>query len=154
MPKQFQNEWTEILGQVGTLALIAANDANGDPHATVTDNLHLDAEGRLVYLEYLESSQINKNLVRSLWFKKKISISILTHGTARYQLKGIPTHAIISGPVFESYYRSVSKKTTDTDLSTVWLIDVLEVSDERWESRKKDQDENHGIVAHLDRFAL
>jgi len=146
-------EWKNLLAQPQTVALLTAADANGEPHTVLTDSLHLDSDGHLVYLEYLESSQINKNLVRSLWFKKKISVTLLGTDGANIQLKGIPSHVIVAGPLFESYYRSVRDKIDDGDLSTVWQIDVLDVIDESWQIRKEDQDLNHAIVAHLDRLS-
>ena len=145
--------WKELI-RAGVPAVLTASDGAGEASLAYTAELEVDADGFLVYPEGFESSQINKNLVRSLWFDRRISVLVLDPELGPLELRGIPRRAIISGPRFEQAYRAAQNAHPDADLSTLWLIEVQEVISRSRESRQRDQDSCHPIVAHLDRFAV
>ena len=145
--------WRTVLQQPETQAVLVTTDGHGEIDTIRTETLHLDPQGHLVYLEYFESLQTNRNLVRSLWFEKKIAVTLLAGGGQTFHLKGIPRRAMICGPIFEAYYRAAHPQLPDADLSTVWIIEILEVRQEDLGARQREQDQHHAIVAHLDRFA-
>ena len=92
--------WKELI-RAGVPAVLTASDGAGEASLAYTAELEVDADGFLVYPEGFESSQINKNLVRSLWFDRRISVLVLDPELGPLELRGIPRRAIISGKRFE-----------------------------------------------------
>jgi len=146
-------DWKDLV-HAGVPAVVTAADGAGEPALAHTTGLEVDADGFLVYPECFESSRINQNLTRSLWFDRRIAVLVLDPEHGPIELRGIPRRAIISGKRFEAAYRAAQAAQPDTDLSTLWLIEVQEAVSRSRAARQQDQDTHHAIVAHLDRFAV
>ena len=129
--------------------VIATLDEDGAPYAVVSRFLQVGENGTLVHLELLEKSETNRNLLRSLWYEKKIAISV-----GDLVIKGRPVKAHISGPVFRHYYEQVRSVIADADLSTVWLIEPEEIIDETYAIRKRQEEEQFPFSVHLDRLTV
>lgn len=129
--------------------VLATLDEAGAPYAVVSRFLQLGANGQLVHLELLEKSETNRNLLRSLWYEKKIVISV-----GDLVIKGRPVKAHISGPLFRQYYEQVRTVIPDADLSTVWVIEPEEVIDESYTVRKQQEEEQFPFCVHLDRLTV
>lgn len=80
MAVQLNKDIEDLLSDEETIKVLATTDEKGIPHAVVKQSLHLGEDGNLVYLELLESSRTNKNMVWSIWFDRKVSI-VLTGKT-------------------------------------------------------------------------
>ncbi len=137
----------EYIQDRSAVKVLATLDGNDAPYAVVSPFLQLDEQGHLVHLELLEKSVTNRNLLRSLWFDRKISVSV-----GSYVIKGSPVKAHISGPVFRRYYEQVRCVLDDADLSCVWLIEPEEVVDETYATRKQQEEEQFPFSVHLDRL--
>jgi hypothetical protein len=147
------NRIRELLQQKDTLKVVASVDKEGIPHVTFKGTVNVNEEGQITFLEILESSQTNKNLTNSIWFEKIVAITILGADKTSYQIKGIPKRAIISGPLFEEAYVRVQEKFGDVDLSTIWVIDPIEIKEETFKARLEEERKLFPIIGHLDRFA-
>jgi hypothetical protein len=132
--------------------VLATADQQGQPHIVLADSLTANDKGQLVYLELIETSRTNINLVNSIWFKRKVAVQ-LSRGGEAYLIKGYPVYSIISGPVFEHYYRSAREQNPDFDLSTVWIIEPDEINEDTYSARKSKERAEHPLVMHLDRLA-
>jgi len=132
---------------------IATLDESGAPHAVPSPFLRLDADGYLVHLELLETSTSHRNLLRSIWFERPVSISIATADGRVAVVRGRVHKAHVSGPLFSDCYREVRNRLGDADLAAVWLIEVREISDESYALRKAREEELHPFFRHLDRLA-
>jgi hypothetical protein len=132
---------------------IATSDEHGVPHLEENDSLHVDAEGRLVLLELNEYSRTNRNLVRSIWFDKKVTIHVRAGRERQFQIVGKPYKALISGPRFEENYRRLRAQNPAAGLSTVWLIDPEAVSDENPDVRRDRDAQGRQPLVHLDTIA-
>lgn len=132
--------------------IVATASEDGTPHLEENASIHLDGDGRLVLLELDEYSLTNRNLVRSIWFSKTIAV-LLRAGETTVKVTGRPYKAVITGPLFEAHYRAVQAKDKDAELSTVWLIDIDTVSDERPEARRERDNKGRLPLTHLDRIA-
>ena len=141
-----------LLADEDTLKILATVDSSGVPHAVVKQSFQLNDEGQLVYLELLESSRTNRNLVGSLWFDRRIAIHLAGRNNESWQIKGRPVKAHICGPVFRRYYEEVRRKLPGADLATVWLIEPEEVIDETVDARQRDEERLHPFFGHLDRL--
>jgi len=148
-----EKEVAELLAEKNTVKILATTDDKGIPHAVVKQSLHLGEDGNLVYLELLESSQTNKNMVRSIWFKRQVAVALKGKDGLSYQIKGKPLKAIISGKVFQEHYSRIREKLGDVDLATVWIIEPEEVINESYPIRKAQEEARHPYFKHLDQIA-
>jgi hypothetical protein len=137
----------ECIKDCSAIKVLATLDEEGAPYAVVSRFLQLGANGELVHLELLEKSETNRNLLRSLWYEKKVVITV-----GDTVIKGRPVKAHISGPVFRQYYQQVQTVIPDADLSTVWLIEPEEVIDESYAFRKQQEEQQFPFSVHLDRL--
>ncbi|MBW4080999.1 hypothetical protein [Paenibacillus sp. S150] len=131
---------------------LATVDQQGWPHVIMDHSLTANDKGQLIYLELIETSQTNLNLVNSIWFKRKVAVR-LSRGEEAYLIKGYPVYSIICGPVFEHYYTLARKIHPDFDLSTVWVIEPDEIIEDTYVARKSKERAEHPLVMHLDRLA-
>jgi hypothetical protein len=144
---------SELLADPETVRVLTTTDRSGVPHAVVKQSLHIDEAGRLIYLELLESSQTNKNLVYSIWFKRTVAVLLKGKQGVSYQIKGTPLQALVSGPIFEKNYTGIREKLGDVDLAAVWIIEPQEIIDESYQVRREQEEERHPHFKHLDRIA-
>ncbi|MNC40866.1 hypothetical protein D3C75_896070 [compost metagenome] len=148
-----------ISGRIQTLLqdpqatkVLATADKLGSPHIILDSTITSNEQGQIIYLELIETSQTNVNLVNSIWFKRKVAIQLSGSGEA-YLIKGYPVYSIICGPLFEHYYKLCAARNPEFDLSTVWVIEPDEVSEDTYEARKSQERAEHPLVMHLDRLA-
>lgn len=143
-----------LLQDKNTIKAIATVDREGRPHVVYKDSLHINNEGNLVFYELIESSQTNKNLVASIWFKQKVAVNILGNDKTSYQIKGTPYKAIIAGREFQKHYELVQEQLGIMDLSTVWVIEPEEVIEETFEKRRQEEEKARPLLGHLDRWVV
>jgi len=143
-----------LLADPATVKILATVDAEGFPHAVEKRSLHLAADGTLHYLELLESSVTNRNLVRSVWFDEKVAVALKGADGSTVQIKGRPIRTHISGPLFQHHYRRLLTEAPDQDLAAVWVIEPVEVIDQSLTARKAREDAEHPTFIHLDRLAV
>ncbi len=153
MSSEINKEIEEIINHEDTSKVLVTLNENGLPHAVVKQSIRVSDEGKLVYLELLESSKSYKNFTRSLWFNQKVVISISGKNGKSYQIKGMPEKILISGPIFEKYYINVREQLGDVDLAAVCIIDPEELTDESYATRFSEQESKQPIFKHLDRLA-
>jgi hypothetical protein len=153
MAAQLSKEQTALIADRETLKLLATTDESGTPHVVVKQSIHLAEDGNIHYLELLESSRTNHNLVRAIWFDRKVSIAIKGAGKQSFQIKGRPVEVHVTGPLFEKHYVEVRSLLGDVDLAGVWVIEPEEVIDENPEIRRRDEEARRPFFRHLDRLA-
>lgn len=142
----------ELLRDPETLKVLVANDRLGHPHVAIDRTIAPDEEGRIVYQEFLETSARNVALVNSLWFGRPVVIHVEGNGAA-YDIRGVPVRCVISGPVFERYYRLALAKDAKADLSGVWLIEPGRTADVALSHQREKESREHPLVMHLDHLA-
>lgn len=153
MTIQLEKEVIELLTDKETVKVLSTTDEKGAPHVVVKQSLHLGDDGNLIYLELLESSQTNKNMVRSIWFNRKVAIILKGKSGLSYQIKGKPIKAIISGPEFQKHYVNLRERLGDVDLAAIWVIEPEEVINESYLVRKAQEEATRPYFKHLDRIA-
>ena len=141
-----------ILARPDTVKLLVTTDEQSVPHAVVKSSLHLDEEQRLVYFELLEASQTNRNMVRSIWFDRPVSVTVAGTNGESYQIKGKPLKAIVSGHAFRKYYRQVRAENNTHDLAAVWIIQPQEIIEQTLSVRQEAAAEQRPYFIHLDRL--
>ncbi|MBI1920990.1 MAG: pyridoxamine 5'-phosphate oxidase family protein [Geobacter sp.] len=153
MSAQLTNEIIDLLKDKETTKVLATLDADGFPHAVVKQSLQPGEDGNILYLELLESSRTNKNLVRSIWFDRKVAIALKGKDGRSWQIKGKPVKTHITGPLFQKHYTAVRKRLGDVDLAAVWVIEPEEVIEETFAARRAEEERKHPLFTHLDRLA-
>jgi hypothetical protein len=144
-------ELVALLRDEQSLKLLATVDAEGAPHVVSKQSLSVSEDGKLQYLELLESSRTNRNLVRAVWFGGRVSVFVRS-GKASWQIKGRPVQAHVAGPVFQRAYVGIRERLGDIDLAAVWVIEPEEVLDESWPTRRREEEAAHPHFIHLDRI--
>jgi hypothetical protein len=143
-----------LLEDTATTAGIATLDENGAPHSVPSPFLRLDEKGRLVHLELLETSTSHRNLLRSIWFERPVSVTLTGKDSRVLVITGRPHKAHVSGPLFSSSYSEVRSRLENADLAAVWLIEPLQIRDETYLVRKSREEALHPFHLHLDRLAV
>lgn len=143
----------ELFGSEDSIKVLATVNEHGYPHAAAKPFIRVDEDGNLLYLELVESSRTQKNLVRSIWFDQKVSVSVSDNSGQSWQIKGKPVKTLITGPVFLHHYREVRQRLGDVDLSAVWVIEPEEVINENIFIRHAEEEQTHPLFRHLDRLA-
>lgn len=135
-----------------SIVLLSAIGKDGTPYNEVAVKIDIRPDGKIAYYVLLESSQIQKNLVFSIWFKKEVSISLITKEKEHFLIKGQPYQALIAGNEFQEEYIKVQEEFGEnTDLSTVWLIEPEYIIEETYSIAKKREEEEYPLLIHLDR---
>lgn len=143
----------KLLNAKDSIKVLATIDAKGVPHVVVKDSIGISENGELIYLELIESSKTNENLVGSIWFKRKAAVSVTGSDGTSFQIKGTPVKCIISGPVFEHYYKAAKERYEQADLAAVWVIAPEEARNETYAFRREEEEAKHPLLIHLDRLA-
>ncbi|MCW2318823.1 hypothetical protein M2322_004392 [Rhodoblastus acidophilus] len=142
-----------LLDDPETIKILATVGADGAPHAVAKQSLHLGEDGCLHYLELLESSTTNKNMVRSLWFDGTVAITLAHRDGRSVQIKGRPIKVHITGELFQRHYRALRLSDPEADLASVWVIEPVAVTDQNARVRREAEAVRHPHFLHLDRLA-
>lgn len=151
MALQIAETIKNVINDQETIAVISAVGKNGNPFSEVSKKLTVREDGKIAYYELLESSQLQKNLVYSIWFGKNIIITLISKDGKNYSITGKPYQALIAGHEFEAEYIKAQEEFGErTDLSTVWLIDVVSVTEDTYEVAKTREEQEHPYLMHMD----
>lgn len=142
-----------LLNAPDTIKILATVGADGFPHAVEKQSLHAAGDGTIHYLERLESSNTNRNLVRAIWFDGFVAIALKGSDGRTVQIKGRPVKAHITGSLFQSHYVRLREKEADADLAAVWVIEPTQVADQDLARRRTEEEARHPTFIHLDRIA-
>ena len=138
-----------------TIKILTTVDEDGNPHAAFREDLTVQDDGNLAFGEPFEGSQTNVNLVRSLWFDKKVELTLRDRSGTTFQIVGKPYRYAHSGPLFKKFYLAErEKRGADSELAGVWIIKPEEVRNETYDVRKKEEDEKHPFFRHFDRASV
>ncbi len=153
MAVELGKQLISLINDYETIKVLATVDERGQPHAMLNQHVTVLDDGRLMYLERLESSRSYKNFTRSLWYDQKVSITVVGKKGANWQIKGKPEKIIVSGPIFEHHYKKLRERFGDVDLAAVCIIEPEELADESFGFQFENQEKNCPIFKHLDRLA-
>jgi hypothetical protein len=153
MGLQISEKIAALFNDPAAVKAVASIDQNGTVHVVFKGSLLVNSEGNIQFFELNETSRNNKNLAYSLWFKRLVAVTILGPDRTSYQIKGIPVRAVISGREFEKAYVSIRERLgQDADLSTIWIIEPKEISEESYGIQKQIERTKYPLIGHLDRF--
>jgi hypothetical protein len=148
---KLSNEIIAAINDSASVIVLSATGKDGSPYSEQAVKVQVREDGRIAWYELLESSQTQKNLVYSIWNDREVSILVSAPDRKNYLILGKPYRALMAGREFEREYVDVQKEFgSDTDLSTVWLIDVVSYSENTYSEGRKREKEEHPLLMHLD----
>ena len=142
-----------LLADPTTQKALATVGPDGSPHITVPETLLLADDGTLHYLEPYESSDTNRNLVRSIWFDGQVAITLKGTNGRDLHIRGTPVKVHITGPLFQKHYQAIRARGDDGDLAGVWVIRPDDVTEESPQALRIRERARHPDFIHLDRLA-
>lgn len=149
------DEVKEIINNPLTFKSVATVSREGLPHVAYKGSLHIEDE-TIVFYDFIQSSQINKNLVNAIWFNGKAAINIYYDDgkeKKNFLIIGKPVKCVTAGRKFEDIYISLQDKYgKDMDLSAIWYIEPESIRDESFLSRKKEEESKYPYIMHIDRL--
>lgn len=146
----FNSELIKIIEDKDTLKSIATVSRDGIPHVVYKQSLHIEGD-MVVFYDLIQSSQVNKNLVNSIWFNGEVAISILSKDKRNFLITGRPVKSVTAGKNFENIYSKLQdKKGKEVELSAIWYIEPITIREETYETRRKEEQEKYPYIRHLD----
>jgi len=142
-----------IVADSGSLKIVSTLNENGSIHSAPKGSLKVNAAGQLEYVEVLESSSSYKNVVRSLWFDKKVTVLVIGAEKRSYEITGNIKRILTSGRYFENSYNAILEKIGH-GIAAVIQIDIESVNDFDISKRIERQEREHFFFTHLDRLAV
>ena len=149
---QVSEEFIDLIQNRAVVKVIATLDERGEPYAVPAPFLQWSERGELVHLEPLEKSATNRNLLRSLWFGRTVSVTVYGPLGESFVISGHPIKAHICGPLFRHYYQQLRSIIHDADLSTAWIIKPISITDETYSRVKIKEEDEFPFSVHLDRL--
>ncbi|RMF92907.1 MAG: hypothetical protein D6734_11225 [Candidatus Schekmanbacteria bacterium] len=150
---ELNEEVKKLLKDKSSIKILATIDEKGYPHVVIKDSMTVLETGEIAYAEDLDSSISNKNMVRSIWFDKPVSINV-SKGNESYQIKGRPKKCIITGPLFKEFLLRERERTNNkADIQSVWIISAEELRNQNRELRRDEEWKKRPYFnIHLDRL--
>ncbi len=129
-------EVKRLLEDPESVKVLTTTDKYGVPHTVFKASITALDDDFLAYVELLETSRSQRNMLQSLWFKKPVAVAIYKKGLA-YQIKGEPYRLVVEGPLRDRFFKEVWKQTPEANPCGVWLIRPKEIIDESYETQQK-----------------
>ena len=154
MAEKLPEEIKKIINDESTVAVLSAVEQDGNPYAQVAHKIAVKDDGRIAVHQLLEKSQLQKNLVYSIWFSKKVSLVLAAKNGERFHLYLKPYQAVIAGREFtKEYIKVLAEYGNDADLSTIWLFDVESFASAKYSDERAKEKAEHPYLYHMDKVA-
>lgn len=144
----------ELLRSPETTKILTTVDDSGIPHTVFKDSLTALDDGTIAYAEMLESSQSNRNMVKSIWFGRKVNVTVSGKDRRSYQICCRPVRCVTGGSLFKDFLKQVKNTLgAEGDLQAVWVLAPENVRDESLQVRVREEEEKRPFLnKRLGRF--
>jgi predicted pyridoxine 5'-phosphate oxidase superfamily flavin-nucleotide-binding protein len=153
MSVELNQEIKDAIADKDSIKVIATISQQGVPHVVAKGSITVTEDGQLRYWELLEGSQTNKNVAYALGADKTVAINVITKDRRSYQIKGIPRKSLVDGHEYEEAYVAARNRNPENDLAAVYYIEPVEVIEESYAVRQKEEREKNPSYTHLDKLA-
>ncbi|MDY6862878.1 MAG: hypothetical protein SV062_07805 [Thermodesulfobacteriota bacterium] len=134
--EKLPEEVLDILKGKDTIRVLTTTDEDGVPHSVFKDSLTDLDEEKIAYMELLEISNTNKNMLRSYWDKKTVVVSLLNSAKKiSYQIKGEPDRFLIEGPIWDKFLDVTWGILPNSNPAGVWVIKPHKIINQTYENR-------------------
>jgi len=129
-------EVIDLLREPQTIRVLTTTGEDGLPHTVFKGSMTALDEETLAFIELLDPSRTNKNMLRNLWDKKTVVVSLFDpQDNCSYQIKGLPYKYVEEGPIWEQFLEETWKIMPDVNPAGVWLIRPQSVFNEGYSER-------------------
>lgn len=146
------NDIKQIINDPETVKIVGTVGVDGVPHTAVKQSLHINKEGKIEYVELFESSKSYRNITGSLWYNKKVSISILSKNNESFEIVGEIDRILIAGREYEKVYTKVLEQK-GFDIAAVITIIPETVENSSPNEKFEEQEKTRLFFKHLDRLS-
>ena len=140
---ELSKEIVEALQDPRKMKTLTTVDKEGMPHTVPIGYMSLVEDGNIAFMELLDTSRTQKNLLNCLWFNKDVSILVSDdwENGKVYQVKGSPYKFLIYGPIWDQFLKGIWQMIPEADPAGVWLITPKEVRNQNYFERRKGEEE-------------
>ncbi|HWQ77674.1 MAG TPA: hypothetical protein VN381_02600 [Anaerovoracaceae bacterium] len=152
---ELPQELIELLDKPDSVKVLGTLNADGSPRLAINKSLTTLDGKTLILSEELEKTLSNKNLVRSIWFDKRVSVYI-SNGPVAYEVRASVNRCfIIGGQFVEMLTRARKEYGPDADITDAWELIPREVVNVSPEVVRREQQLLHPFLdIHLDRASI
>lgn len=136
-----------------TVKVIVTENSTGGINVDFRNHLYLDPNGMIFLFEVAEYTSLSCNLTYSLWFGRNVVIGILGDSQQAYEIQANVQRTIVSGNEFKKACEWMGEDYERYDLSSVWILEPLQICDSGCLSQIQNERTNKPLIAHLDRLA-
>jgi len=140
---ELPKEVAKIINDPKKIKTLTTIDVEGNPHTVPIGSMAALEDGNIAFMELLETSKTQRNMLNCYWFKKNVSILVVDDWEKGdvYQIKGSPYKFLFQGPIWDKFLREVWKIIPAADPAGVWLIMPKEVVNQNYFLRRKHEEE-------------
>ena len=132
-----------LLEHPNNVKTVTTVDKDGNPYSVPVNSVSVMDDGNIAFMELLDTSRTQKNMLNCYWFKKDVSIVVIADwgkGEA-YQIKCRPYKFLTEGPVWDKFLDMIWKVIPEADPSGVWLLTPEEIRNQNYFARRKGEEE-------------
>jgi len=138
--ESLSKEVMEVLRDPESLKFLTTVSEEGVPHTVPKFSLTAIDENMLAYAELIERSTTYKNMLRTLWEKRDLSVCVFSPRTgASYEIIGEPGQYLCEGPIWKQFVDQIFSMMPGANPCAVWTIIPKGVKDERYEVRLEEE---------------
>ena len=140
---ELSKEIIEALQDPQKVKTLTTVNQEGAAHSVPIGYMNVLEDGNIAFMELLDTSKTQKNMLNCCWFEKDVSILVFDNWAEGkvYQIKGKPYKFLIFGPVWDQFLEGTWQMLPDADPSGVWLITPKEVRDQNYFTRRTAEEE-------------
>ena len=132
-------ELMDALNEPETVKVLTTIGEDGNPHSVFKHSLIALDDETLAYIELIEKSETDINMLRNKWAKKLISMAVFNQkSNVAYQIKGEALRLILQGPIWDQFLEKTWSMLPEADPVGVWTIKVVDVLNEDYGVRRKE----------------
>lgn len=136
------DEVVKLINDPKKIKTLTTVDREGNPHTVPVGSMTV-LDGKIAFLELLDTSKTQKNILNCYWFKKDVAILVVGDWEKGevYQIKGSPYKFLREGPIWDKFLDEIWKFIPEADPTGVWLITPREVVNQNYFLRRKAEEE-------------
>lgn len=141
-----------LINDPKTIKVVGTVGIDGIPHTAVKQSLSVNDEGNIEYVELFESAKSYRNVTGSLWYNKKVSISVYGENKESYTIVGEPKKILVSGREYEKVYTKFLEEK-GFDIAAIITIVPEAIENQSPKEKFAAQEETRVFFRHLDRLS-
>jgi len=153
MADELLRQVQDVVADPNSVKVVSALNDDGTIHSAPKGTLTVNAAGQLEYWEVLESSASYRNVVRCIWFDKKVTVLVIGSDKKTFEIVGTVKRILTAGRQFEDAYNAFLERR-GRGIAAIIQIDIESITDLAISRGIERQEREHFFFTHLDRLAV